>query len=128
MGPQATTPEQYAARQQIHKAVAQQYLSALYVLSDLYLDGLPSVLRKSQEKANDLLLKSANLGFGFANRNLARVYLKGLDGFEKDRAEAYFRASVAFALDSTDKGAALLMGLLHHGEADTIEPSPYLAC
>ena len=53
---------------------------------------------KSQAKANEMLRKSANLGFAQANSDLALSFLGGINGFEKDHDEAYFRASVAIPL------------------------------
>ncbi|EJK45795.1 hypothetical protein THAOC_35572, partial [Thalassiosira oceanica] len=110
----------------LKKAAAQDYPPALFELSTLHLDGLKSLLRMSQEKANELLLKAANLGYALANTKLAANYLQG-DGFEKNPDEAYFRASVAFALDSTDEQAAFMLGCFHYEKA-VPEPSPYLAC
>ncbi|EJK61924.1 hypothetical protein THAOC_17502 [Thalassiosira oceanica] len=111
----------------LNKSAAQDYPPALYELSRLHLNGLKSLVRKSQEKANELLLKSANLGFALANSTLAICYIKGAKGFEKNPDEAYFRASVAFALDGADGQAAEILGYLHCNE-DIPEPSPYLAC
>ena len=111
----------------IKKAAAQNYPSALYYLSGLYRDGLTSVQDKSQEKANELLLKSANLGCASANSMLAGAHFRGLNGFEKDADEAYFRASVAYAINDSDKKAAKTLGILHYYE-EIPEPSFYLAC
>ena len=111
----------------INKAAAQQYPSALYDLSDFYRDGLQSAIGKSQEKANELLLKAANLGHAPANSSLANFYFTGMNGFVKDPAEGFFRASVAFALDENNLQAALFFGMYHHRELIP-EPSPYLAC
>ena len=111
----------------LNKAVAQDHPSAVYNLSKKYLKGFSSVLRKSQDKANELLLKSANLGYAVANAELAGAYYSGTNGFEKDPDEAYFRASVAYALDASNKLAAMMLGLyLKLGQAT--EPSPYLTC
>ena len=111
-----------------NKAAAQNHPSGVFSLSKLYLKGLSSVLRKSQEKANELLLKSANLGFSPANAELARNYFYGENGFEKDSTEAYFRASVAFVLDEKDLQSPYFIGTLHYAESGMPEPSPYLAC
>jgi len=110
----------------INKAAAQQYPSALYDLSDFYRDGLQSAIGKSQEKANELLLKAANLGHGVSNSTLAKFYFDGMNGFDKDPAEGFFRASFAFALDGSASNA-LFVGMYHHRELIP-EPSPYLAC
>lgn len=66
------------------KAAAQNHPPALRYLSELYRHGFASVLDKSQEEANKLLLKSANLGYASANSQLARLYFIGHYGFEKD--------------------------------------------
>jgi len=97
----------------LNKAAAQQYPRAIYYLSNLYRTGLTSVLRKSQEKANEMLLKSANLGCAPANSALAGSHFRGLNGFENDADEAYFRASVAYAINDSDKKAGTLLGLFH---------------
>ena len=110
----------------ISKAAAQNYPPALCYLSELYREGRPPEIRKSQEKANELLLKSANLGLSQANAKLARNYSNGEDGFEKDQDEGLFRASVAFALNGSDTNA-LFVGMYHHRK-DIPDPSPYLAC
>ena len=110
----------------INKAAAQQYPSALYDLSDFYRDGLQSAIGKSQEKANELLLKAANLGHGVSNSTLAKFYFDGMNGFDKDPAEGFFRASFAFALDGSASNA-LFVGMYHHRELIP-EPSSYLAC
>ena len=114
----------------VNKAVTQNYPPALYLLSDKYRFGLASVLRKSQAKANELLVKSANLGYGPANVFLSNMHFQGTDGFEKDKDEAYYRASGAMALDGSDKAAAMLLGLWHQFPYEGIitEPSDYLAC
>ena len=112
----------------LNKAAAQQYPRAIYYLSTLYRTGLTSVLRKSEEKANELLLKSANLGCAPANSVLAGSYFRGCRGFEKDPVEAYFRASVAHAINDSGGKAAILLGLYHHATSDRPECSPYLAC
>ncbi|EJK77321.1 hypothetical protein THAOC_00854 [Thalassiosira oceanica] len=72
---------------------AQDFPPALCELSELHRHGTKSVVRKSQEKANERLLKSANLGFALANSLLASYYLRGRNGFgfEKNLDEAYFR-------------------------------------
>ncbi|EJK64931.1 hypothetical protein THAOC_14278 [Thalassiosira oceanica] len=111
----------------INKAAAQNHPTALFQLSHLHTEGLKSLVRKSQEKANELLVKSANLGYSFANSFLARCHYLGRLGFEKDIGEAYFRASVALALDGTDEQAASTLGILHY-QQDLPEPSLYLAC
>ena len=112
----------------LNKAAAKNHPRALYELHPFYNDGLLApLLRKSQEKSNELLLKSANLGFARANSELAKCYCNGANGFEQDVAEAYFRYSVAFALDEKNHHAALGLGLLHYYE-DIPAPSTYLAC
>ena len=98
----------------INKAAAKDYPLALFELSDLHRNGLESLVRKSQEKANKLLLKSADLGYAKANSEMATFSLQGTDGFEKDFDEAHFRASVAFALDASNFRAAWVLGSLHH--------------
>ena len=85
------------------------------------------MLRKSEEKANELLLKSANLGCAPANSVLALFLLGGKNGFEEDADRAYFRASVAYAINDSDEKAATLLGLFHRN-GDVSEPSAYLAC
>ncbi|EJK77829.1 hypothetical protein THAOC_00312, partial [Thalassiosira oceanica] len=113
----------------VNKAAAQNYPSALYELSKIYRYGIASELEKSEEKANELLLKSANLGHALANSVLSNFYINGTNGFEADPDEFYFRASVAFALDNTDKNAARLLGSLHFKKHQILaEPSSYLAC
>ena len=111
----------------IEKAVAQNDPSALCYLSELYRDGLASVLEKSQEKANELLMKSANLGYAFANSLLAKFYFTGIHGLNEDRDEAIFRATVAYALDASNESAAMALGFYQNSE-QVREPSPYLAC
>ncbi|EJK68628.1 hypothetical protein THAOC_10172, partial [Thalassiosira oceanica] len=105
----------------VNKAAAQNYPPALYELSKIYRSGIASELEKSEEKANELLLESANLGYSFANTALAKVC------FDTDQDEAYFRASVAFALDNTNEQAAFILGGLHY-DKEVPEPSLYLAC
>jgi len=113
----------------LKQAAAQNHPSSLMCLSNLYREGSTSVLRKSQEKADELLLKAANLGFASANSKLAVYYLIGFNDFEKDPVEAYFRASVAFALDDKNQRAVNLLGGFHFDEHHVLpEPSPYLAC
>ena len=111
----------------IKKAAAQNYPSALYYLSGLYRDGLTSVQDKSQEKANELLMKSANLGYALANSELARWYLAGKNGFEKNQEETIFRATVAHALDASYKLAAMILGSCLKPEQARESP-PYLEC
>ena len=111
----------------IKKSAAQNYPPALYALSDIYREGMAPFLVKSQEKANELLLKSANLGACPANSELAKFYLRGTDGFEADPDEFYFRASVAFTLDDTNTNAGGVLGTFHYN-GDIPEPSLYLAC
>ena len=111
----------------VKKAAAQNDPSALSYLATLYGNGLTSVLDKSQHESNELLMKSANLGYAFANSFLAKFYFTGTHGFEEDPDEAIFRATVAHALDASDKLAALILGLYLKPEQAT-EPSPYLAC
>ena len=96
----------------LNKAAAQNHPRALYHLSNLHRTGVASVVGKSQEKADELLLKSANLGFATANSDLARCYYTGSNGFEEDLAEAYFRTSVAHAINDSDGKAAMGLGLL----------------
>ena len=112
----------------LNKAAAQNYPPALYLLAELYRNGLAHLLRKSQEKANELLLKSANLGYAMANSQLATMYCLGADGFEEDLHKCYFRSSVVFALDDTDKRAAAMLSHCHYPEQNITEPSPYLVC
>ncbi|EJK61229.1 hypothetical protein THAOC_18323 [Thalassiosira oceanica] len=111
----------------LNKAAAQNYPRALFVLYKLHRERLVPVLGKCQEEANKLLLKSANLGFGLANIELAKCHSLVSDGFRKNSAEAYFRASVAFALNEKDQQAAQTLGAFHNYESIP-EPSPYLAC
>ena len=111
----------------IKKAAAQNHPPSLYTLSDLYRNGLGSPPSKSREKADELLLKAANLGHALANTKLASYYVDGTDGFEKDPVEAHFRASIAFALDEKGKYTATWLGYFHL-EHTIPEPSPYLAC
>jgi len=111
----------------IKKSAAQNYPPALHELSNIYRKGMASVLRKSQEEANELLLKSANLGCCPANAQLAKLYFRGTDGFGVDPDEVYFRASLAFALDDASKDASGVLGSLHFNESIP-EPSLYLAC
>ena len=111
----------------IKEAVAQNQPSALYYLSRLYRYGLTSVVDKSQEKANELMMRSANLGYAVANSELTKFYLAGEHGFEEDPDEAYFRATVAYALDASNESAAMALGSGLKPEQVT-EPSPYLAC
>ncbi|EJK55101.1 hypothetical protein THAOC_25198, partial [Thalassiosira oceanica] len=111
----------------LNKAAAQNLPNALYELSKIYRGGIAPELEKSQEKANELLLKASNLGFARANSDLATYCLCGTDGFETDQDEAYFRASVAFALDSTTAQAAEVLGALHSDKA-VPESSLYLEC
>ena len=116
----------------IKKAVAQNDPSALCYLSDLYrygkdINGLTPVLDKSQEKANELLMKSANLGYASANYLLARFSFDGEHGLERNQYEAIFRASVAHALDASNEWAAMALGFYLKPEQAT-ESSPYLAC
>ena len=112
----------------LNKAVAQNHPAALYFLSTLYGDGMASVLLRSEEKAKELMMKSANLGYALANSWLARSSCYGSCGFDRDQEEAYFRASVAFSLGDTQREAADVLGRLHCGERTIPEPSPYLAC
>ncbi|EJK75318.1 hypothetical protein THAOC_02960, partial [Thalassiosira oceanica] len=105
----------------VNKAVAENYPFALCELSNLYRGGTASQLGKSEEKANELLLESANLGYSWANIGVAKVC------FEMDRDEAYFRASVAFALDNKNEEAARMLGYFHFFDGIP-EPSTYLAC
>ena len=112
----------------LNKAVDQNYPAALYYLSSLYRDGLAPLLDKSQAKANELLMRSANLGYALANSSLAKVYSVGSNGFEEDPdEEAIFRATVAHALDPSNKSAAMILGC-HLKPEQATEPSPYLAC
>ena len=111
----------------LNKAAAQSNPSALFLLSMYHRDGLKSLVIDSQEKANEMLVKSANLGCASANSELARFKFAGMDGFEEDIEEAYFRASVGFALDGGDAVASKTLGSCHYFE-DIPEPSPYLAC
>ena len=108
----------------LYKAAAQNHPSALY---ELYRYGSGSSKKKSREKANGLMLQSANLGHSFANSGLAAFYFDGTVGFGEDRDEAYFRASVAFALDGTNQEAAHELWRFHNKQS-VPESSPYLAC
>ncbi|EJK45908.1 hypothetical protein THAOC_35455 [Thalassiosira oceanica] len=119
--------QEKAGLEWLNKAVAQDFPPALSELSDLHRVGFKSVVRKSQEKANKLLLKSANLDYAFANSELASYYIRGANGFEMNPDESYFRASVAFALDGADGQAAFILGGFHY-DKDVPRPSPYLAC
>ena len=110
----------------IEKAAAQNYPSALCCLSGLYRTGFASV-EKSQVKANELLMRSANLGDAFTNSSLAKFHSTGSDGFEEDPNEAIFRATVAHALDASNALAAMTLGFYLKPEQAT-ESSPYLAC
>jgi len=112
----------------LNKAAAQEFPPAIYLLSCCYRGGLAPVLEESREKANQLLLKSANLGYGLANSLLARYQYAGMNGFDEDPDETYFRASVSIALDGSDQNAALVLGSFHHDEQNVPEPSPSLAC
>ena len=112
----------------LNKAAAKNHPRALCVLSGFHRNRLVNELRKSQEETNQLLLKSANLGFARANFELAMHYFCGENGFQKDRDEAYFRASVAFALDEKDLQAASLMGTFHNEDSGRPGCSPYLEC
>ena len=120
--------QEKAGLEWLNKAAAQNFPIALFLLSAVYRDGLTSVVRKSQDKANELMLKAANLGHPCANSELALCYFAGMEGIEQDRAEAYFRASVSFALDNTDVRAAWVLGYFHHHEQVVSDPSLYLAC
>ena len=113
----------------LNKAAAQEFPPAIYLLSCCYSGGLAPVLEESQEKTNELLLKSANLGYRLANSWLAKSQYAGMNGFDKDPDEAYFRASLSIALDGSDEyAAAYVLGNLHLDEQNVPEPSPYLAC
>jgi len=111
----------------INKAAAQNYPSALYELSKIYRGEIASEVEKTEEKANELLLKAANLGYARANSDMVKMYFYGTNGFETDQDEAYFRASVAFALDNTNDEAVMELGSFNYLER-VREPSPYLAC
>ena len=111
----------------LNKAVAQDHPSAVYNLSKKYLFGVASVLDKSQEKANELLMRSANLGYAAANSLVAKFSVTGTQGFEQDPGEAIFRATVAYALDASDELAATTAGFYLKSE-QARELSPYLAC
>ena len=110
----------------LNRAAAQGHPPALYQLSYLHREE-SKCLVKSPEKADELLLKSANLGYARANSALAQLYLSGAYGFEEDKDEAYFRASVALALDGGDGAATMVLGTLHFFE-HLPKPSFYLAC
>ncbi|EJK70634.1 hypothetical protein THAOC_07990 [Thalassiosira oceanica] len=113
----------------LNKAAAQNYPSAMFDLSVFHRNGVESELETSQEKANRLLLKSANLGYALANSDLASYYIRGADGFERNPDESYFRASVAFALDGTNEQAALMLGALYSDDKEAVpESSLYLEC
>ncbi|EJK74434.1 hypothetical protein THAOC_03888 [Thalassiosira oceanica] len=70
----------------VEKAAAQNDPSALHYLSSLYRDGLTSVLDKSQEKANELMIKSANLGYASAN-SLVWLYFTSMGRMVLERIE-----------------------------------------
>ena len=125
-GKQGFKRKEKAGLKWLNKAAAQNHPRALYHLSNFHYTGLASVVRKSQLKSNELMLKAANLGHAPANAVLASSYFGGSNGFEKDLVEAYFRDSVAFALNENNQ-AAELMGYLHYYEKIP-DPSPYLAC
>ncbi|EJK72386.1 hypothetical protein THAOC_06089 [Thalassiosira oceanica] len=127
IGGEGCEEQEKAGLEWLNKAVAQNYPPATLELSGLHRIGLKSLGRKSQEKANKLLMKAANLGYAEANSELAQYCLLAEDGFEKNNEEAYFRASVAFALDGANAQAAKILGVLHFNE-DVAESSPYLAC
>lgn len=127
IGGEGCEEQEKAGLEWLNKAVAQNYPPATLELSGLHRIGLKSLGRKSQEKANELLMKAANLGYAEANSELAQYCLLAEDGFEKNNEEAYFRASVAFALDGANAQAAKILGVLHFNE-DVAESSPYLAC
>ncbi|EJK43804.1 hypothetical protein THAOC_37714 [Thalassiosira oceanica] len=127
-GMEGLQKQEKAGLEWLNKAAAQNDPSALHELSSLYREGMASELGKSQEKANELLLKAANLGFANANSELGDCYYRGVNGFEEDDDEAYFRASVAFALDGTDEEAAEILGYFHFDAESIPEPSLYLAC
>ncbi|EJK61918.1 hypothetical protein THAOC_17496, partial [Thalassiosira oceanica] len=110
----------------INKAAAQNFPPALYDLSIFHRSGIAFVLEKSEEKANELLLEAANLGYAKANSDLSKVFKFGFGGFEEDLGEAYSRASVAFAIDRSNEDAAKMLAIMFHENAS--EYSPYLAC
>ena len=113
----------------LNKAAAQNHPAALHTLSALHRDGRAPLLVNSEEKANELLLKAANLGYASANALLAHFYCRGFNGFEEDPDEAYFRASVAFVLDGQSHRATKALGSFHYFEMiPELEPSLYLAC
>ena len=126
-GIQGFRKQEKAGLKWIKKAVAQNHPSALWYFSELYRFGVASVLDKSQEKANELLMRSANLGYAAANSEVARSYLAGTHGFEEDLEEAIFRATVAHALDASNKSAAMTLGF-HLMVEQATELSPYLSC
>ena len=97
----------------IKKAAAQNHPPALQYLSCFYRYGFASDQGKSrdEEKSNELLMKSANLGYASANSELARWYLTGKHGFEKDPKESIVRATVAHALDASNELAAMTLGV-----------------
>ena len=111
----------------IEKAAAQNDPDALFYLATLYGNGLTSVLDRSQEKADELLMKSANLGYAAANALMAKFHFTGTQGFEEDLDEAIFRATVAYAVDASDESAVTTLGF-HLTPEQATEPSPYLAC
>ena len=126
-GKEGFQKEEKTGLEWINKAAAKDHPIPLFQIYTFYRDGLASVQRETNENANELLLKSANLGHSVANSELAKFYTYGEAGFEKDPDEAYFRASVAFALDDTNVQAAEVLGILHLCE-DIPEPSHYLEC
>ena len=128
MGRAGFKKQEKAGLEWLNKAAAQNHPPALYSLSAFHRDGRAALLVKSEEKANELLLKAANLGHISANSELAIGCFAGINGFGEDRDEACFRASVAFALDNTDGRAAWVLGAFHHYEEVVPDPSRYLAC
>ena len=112
----------------INKAVTKNCPAAIFELVKFQFQGLELLSSMPQKECNNLLVKAANLGYGQANSRLAMCLLGGVDGFELDQVEAYYRASVAFALDDTDHNAAQMLGLLHLHRFKFLETSPYLAC
>ena len=112
----------------INKAVAKNYPAAIFERVKFQFLGLTSSSTMSQEECKNLSVKAANLGHGGANARLATCLFHGVDGFETDQVEAYYRASVAFALDGTDHNASYTLGSLYLHGTNFLDASPYLAC
>ena len=111
----------------LEKAAAQNYPIAILKLAMFHGPRSPdSIVTRSPEIYSELLMKAANLGAALANTLLAQAYLRGENGFEQSLGEAYFRASVAFALNEKDTTAARFLGTLYHLTGP--ESHSYIAC